>query len=44
MTELITEKDIQIQTRILAKRIADEHRGDKTPVVLVGLLNGCFMF
>jgi len=44
MTELITEKNIQIQTRILAKKIADEHRGDKTPVVLVGLLNGCFMF
>ena len=44
MKEVIAEKNIQIQTKILAKKIADEHRGDKTPVVLVGLLNGCFMF
>ena len=44
MTELIKAKDINIQTKILAKQISDNHRGDKTPVVMVGLLNGCFMF
>jgi len=44
MTELINAKDIDIQTKIIAKKIADDHRGDKTPVVMVGLLNGAFMF
>ena len=44
MVELISEKDIQIQTKILAKKIAAKHRGDRTPVVMVGLLNGAFMF
>jgi len=44
MQELIKRKDIDLKTKILAKQIADEHRGDKTPVVMVGLLNGCFMF
>lgn len=44
MRQLIDKQTIDIQTKILGKRIADEHRGDKTPVVLVGLLNGCFMF
>ena len=44
MRELITAKDIEIQTKIIGKRIADDHRGDKTPVIMVGLLNGCFAF
>ena len=44
MIELIKAKDIDIQTKIIAKKISDEHRGDKTPVVMVGLLNGAFMF
>jgi len=44
MTELIKAKDIDIQTKIIAKKISAEHQGDKTPVVMVGLLNGCFMF
>lgn len=44
MNQLISAKDIDIQTKIVAKRIADDHRGDKTPVVMVGLLNGCFAF
>ena len=44
MKELISAKDIEIQTKIIGKRIADDHRGDKTPVVMVGLLNGCFAF
>ena len=44
MNQLISAKDIDIQTKIVAKQIADNHRGDKTPVVMVGLLNGCFMF
>ena len=44
MTELITAKAIDIQTKIVAKQISDQHRGDKTPVVMVGLLNGCFSF
>ena len=44
MLELIGEKEINIRTKIVAKQIADEHRGDKTPVVMIGLLNGCFAF
>lgn len=44
MLELIGEKEINIRTKIVAKQITDEHRGDKTPVVMVGLLNGCFAF
>lgn len=44
MTELLTAKEIQFQTKIIGKQIADDHRGDKTPVVMVGLLNGCFAF
>ena len=44
MRELIPIKEIDFQTKIVAKRISDDNRGDKTPVVMVGLLNGCFMF
>lgn len=44
MVELIKAKDIEIQTKIIAKKISAEHSGDKTPVVMVGLLNGAFMF
>ena len=44
MIELINQKNIEIQTKILAKRISAEHLGDKTPVIMVGLLNGCFAF
>jgi len=44
MKELITADEIQFQTKIIGKQIADDHRGDKTPVVMVGLLNGCFAF
>ena len=44
MRELIPTKDIEIQTKIIGKQIADNHRGDKTPVIMVGLLNGCFAF
>jgi hypoxanthine phosphoribosyltransferase len=44
MKELITSHEIDIQTKITAKQISAQHRGDKTPVVMVGLLNGCFAF
>ena len=44
MRELLSAKDIDIQTKIIAKKISAEHNGDKTPVVVVGLLNGAFMF
>ena len=44
MRELIPGKDIDIQTKILAKQISATHKGDRTPVVMVGLLNGAFMF
>lgn len=44
MVELLSAKDIDIQTKIIAKQISDDHRGDRTPVVMVGLLNGAFMF
>ncbi len=44
MKLLFTEMDIHIQTKILAKKINDTHREDPTPIIMVGLLNGCFMF
>lgn len=44
MKTLYTQQDIEIETKILAKRISDKHKGEKTPIVMVGLLNGCFMF
>lgn len=44
MQQLINAKDIDIQTKIIAKKISAEHNGDKTPIVMVGLLNGAFMF
>jgi len=44
MRELFKSKEIQFQTKIIGKQIADDHRGDKTPIVMVGLLNGAFAF
>ena len=44
MKELITAEEKQFQTKIIGKQIADDHRGDKTPIIMVGLLNGCFVF
>tara|TARA_R100001463_G_scaffold20681_4_gene50156 strand:+ start:375 stop:887 length:513 start_codon:yes stop_codon:yes gene_type:complete len=44
MEQAISEKELDIQIRILAKKINDEHRNDPTPVVLVCILNGGFMF
>jgi len=44
MEQLITSEDIQFQVKLLAKKISDKHKGDGTPVVMVGLLNGAFMF
>ena len=44
MKQLFSQKQIDIQTKIVAKQINDNHRGDITPVVFIGLLNGCFMF
>ena len=44
MTPAISEKELDIQIKILAKKINDEHRNDPVPVVLVCILNGGFMF
>ena len=44
MYEAISEKELDIQIKILAKKISDEHRNDPTPVVFVCILNGGFMF
>ena len=44
MKKAITEKELDIQIKILAKKINDEHRNDPVPVVLVCILNGGFMF
>lgn len=44
MKKLISFDKIDLQTKILAKNISDEHRGSLTPIVIVGLLNGCYMF
>ena len=44
MKTLFNRKSIDFKTKILGKQISAEHNGDKTPVVMVGLLNGCFAF
>ena len=44
MEKVISEKDLDILIKILAKKINDEHRNDPTPVVMVCILNGGFMF
>ena len=44
MEKAISERDLDIQIKILAKKINDEHRDDPTPVVMVCVLNGGFMF
>ena len=44
MTPAISEKELDIQIKILAKKINDEHKNDSVPVVLVCILNGGFMF
>lgn len=44
MKELISEKEIELGVKELAKTITNEHKNDKTPIIFVGLLNGCFMF
>jgi len=44
MTELFKTEDIKFKTQLLAKQISDNHRGDGTPIVMIGLLNGAFMF
>jgi len=44
MIELYSSKDIDIKTKIIAQQISREHHNDSTPVVMVGVLNGAFMF
>jgi hypoxanthine phosphoribosyltransferase len=44
MNPLFTPEEIQFQVKLLAKKISDKHRGDGTPVIMIGLLNGAFMF
>ena len=44
MEQAISEKDLDIQTKIIAKRINNKNRGDSTPIVMVCILNGGFMF
>jgi len=44
MTELFNAEDIRFRTQLLAKQISDDHKGDGSPVIMIGLLNGAFMF
>jgi hypoxanthine phosphoribosyltransferase len=44
MIELYSSHDINIKTKIIAQQISREHNNDATPVVMVGVLNGAFMF
>jgi hypoxanthine phosphoribosyltransferase len=44
MNSAISEKELDFKIKLLAKQISDEHRNDPTPVVLVCILNGGFMF
>jgi hypoxanthine phosphoribosyltransferase len=44
MQQAISEKELDFKLKLIAKQISDEHRDDPTPVVLVCILNGGFMF
>lgn len=44
MEPAISEKELDFKLKLIAKKINDEHRDDPTPVVLVCILNGGFMF
>ena len=44
MEQAISPKDLDFKLKLIAKKINDEHRDDPTPVVLVCILNGGFMF
>ena len=44
MKQAISEKELDFKLKLIAKQISDEHRDDSTPVVLVCILNGGFMF
>ena len=44
MEILFSKEQIDFKTKIIAKQISDEHRGDGTPIVFVCLLTGGFMF
>ena len=44
MQPAISEKELDFKLKLIAKQISDEHRNDPTPVVLVCILNGGFMF
>tara|TARA_B100001093_G_scaffold487538_1_gene523878 strand:- start:566 stop:1078 length:513 start_codon:yes stop_codon:yes gene_type:complete len=44
MEQAISEKELDFKIKLIAKKINDEHRDDPTPVVLVCILNGGFMF
>jgi len=44
MKPAISEKELDFKLKLIAKQISDEHRDDPTPVVLVCILNGGFMF
>jgi len=44
MEILFNKEEIEFKTKIIAKQISDEHRGDGTPIVFVCLLTGGFIF
>ena len=44
MEQAISEKQLDFKLKLIATQISDEHRDDPTPVVLVCILNGGFMF
>ena len=44
MNILFNKEEIDFRTKLIAKQITDEHRGDGTPIIFVCLLTGGFMF
>jgi hypoxanthine phosphoribosyltransferase len=44
MKKLFTETQIQNQINFIANQINSAHYGDDIPIVMVGILNGSFMF
>jgi hypoxanthine phosphoribosyltransferase len=44
MKKLFRKRQINRKVKQIAREISKKHRGDQTPIVFIGILNGAFMF
>ena len=44
MKTLYTQQEIEKEIKSLANNISSFHKGSSTPIIMLGVLNGCFMF